>query len=257
MKQLLKLAALALSLSIFTIACNAIFDMPKVADGFFNHVKNQHFDAAYEMVSKDFQKATSLDQFKQFLISTGLVNFKSSSWTSSKFENSQGEIKGTVETTDGGKIPLTMYFIKESSGWKIQRIEKESAGLSMTSENDGKTVPADDDIKALAIESVYNLSQAINTKDFANFYSYISKLWQQQTDKDKLMSFFQEFIDKKIDISSVKGAEIVISDKPMIDENQLLIFKGYFITKPKNVNFELKYVYEHPDWKLVGISVNL
>jgi hypothetical protein len=33
--------------------------------------------------------------------------------------------------------------------------------------------------------------------------------------------------------------------------------EGYYPTQPLKVNFKLKYIYEHPAWKLFGINVNV
>ena len=42
-----------------------------------------------------------------------------------------------------------------------------------------------------------------------------------------------------------------------IGEHGELILKGYFPTKPDQVYFEQKYLYEGLGWKLFGFSINV
>ena len=83
------------------------------------------------------------------------------------------------------------------------------------------------------------------------------RTWQEQITPEKLREIFGDFIDKQVDISSITGVEPILTEPPEIDSNGILILQRYYPTHPARVNFRLKYLYEHPAWKLFGIQVNV
>lgn len=83
-----------------------------------------NIDEAYSYTSKDFQKATSIDNFKKFLDHyPSLKNNKSSFFNERKIENNIGTIKGTLTAKDGAKTPIEFTLIKEDGAWKIINIK--------------------------------------------------------------------------------------------------------------------------------------
>jgi len=74
---------------------------------------------------------------------------------------------------------------------------------------------------------------------------------------DEFKNAFISFIEQDIDLTTLKDMEPVISDAPRIDpETGALLVKGYYSSQPSVTNFDLKYIYEHPNWKLAAINVN-
>ncbi len=110
---------------------------------------------------------------------------------------------------------------------------------------------------ALGLETLLAFNQAVGEKSFAGFHEQISRAWQEQISANKLQEIFADFVDKEIDISSIKEVEPILTEAPQIDSNGILILQGYYPTHPASVNFRLKYLHEHPAWKLFGIQVNV
>jgi hypothetical protein len=127
----------------------------------------------------------------------------------------------------------------------------------VTAESAGKPMPGDERSKVLIRETLLAFNQAVAAKNFAAFHEQISRAWQEQITSQKLREIFADFIDQQIDISSIKGIEPVLTEPPVIDANGIFILQGYYPTHPARVNFRLKYLYEHPAWKLFGIQVNV
>jgi len=117
-------------------------------------------------------------------------------------------------------------------------------------------VPAETELKSMTLESLLAFNKGIQAEDFTAFYEETAKLWQDQTTPDKLKEAFSEFIDKHLDISSIKKSEPVFNQPAEIDSNDVLVVAGYYPTTPKRVVFQLKYLQEDGDWKLVGIKVD-
>ena len=47
------------------------------------------------------------------------------------------------------------------------------------------------------------------------------------------------------------------SSKPTIDDNGVLVIAGHYPTKPNQVYFQQKYIYEGLGWKLIGFSADI
>lgn len=102
-------------------------------------------EGAYMFTAGNFQKATTLEQFKRFIAENpSLGQNKSSSFTSRKIENGVGYIEGTLTAADGAKIPVRYELIKENEAWKILYIEVPQKGAvtaqSSSSERPVQTV---------------------------------------------------------------------------------------------------------------------
>lgn len=228
----------------------------EVADQFFKAVQAQEFSEAYTYVAQDFRAATSLEQLKTFLEQSALINYQEASWSSREITTSQAKLEGTIKTADGGSVPIMMTFVKEDGEWKILYIEKTAAGLA-TKEETTKSIPPLDEINLMTAEAMHELALAINARDFSIFYAKLSKLWQSQTTADDLYSAFKSFSDQNVDLTILKGMDPVFDQPPKIDENDMLILEGYYPTQPSVTHFDLKYLYEHPAWKLAGVHVQL
>ncbi len=119
-------------------------------------------------------------------------------------------------------------------------------------------VPEEADIKSMTEASLISFGRAVKKQDFSSFYEDIATVWQKQTTAEKLQESFKDFLDKKIDIPSVvKEMDPVFNHPAEIGSNDVLVIKGYYPTKPNRVVFQLKYLEEEGEWKLVGIDVNL
>jgi hypothetical protein len=202
----------------------------------------------------DLEIPTNLESFTQSVKDLGLTDFASVSWSSREKKNDRANLEGSVKTRSGGTIPLNVELVKESESWKVIYLSAPQSGVTV--EQGGKQVPTDEKSKTLILDSLLDFNKAVQDKRFDGFHAKISRAWQEQITPDKLKEVFQQFIDKKLDISSIKTVEPILSEPPQINSDGLLILKGYYPTHSSKVNFQLKYVYEHPAWKLFGINVN-
>ena len=117
-------------------------------------------------------------------------------------------------------------------------------------------IPEEKELKSMSQSSLLSFNQSVLKKDFSGFYDEIAALWQEQTTPEKLQTLFKDFIDKEIDLSPIKKLEPVLSSPAAIDSDGVLVVKGYYPTTPARTIFQLKYLEEKGDWKLVGIKVD-
>jgi hypothetical protein len=155
--------------------------------------------------------------------------------------------------TKPNKVTFKLTYVYEASAWKLLGINVQ---VVPAVENTGK-VPADKELKKLALDSLLLFNVAIQTKNFENFYDKIAKLWQKEITPPKLLEIFQSFIDKKINISSIAKLDPTFDGTPAVNEDGFLALKGSYPTQPSKLLFQLKYAYEDDSWKLVGINVEV
>lgn len=103
--------------------------LTKSANQFFSLIENGEIEKAYQSTSKEFQASISESEFESFLSGTSLIDFKSASWSSRSIENNIGELEGSIETKDGGVVPIKINLVKEEGKWKILSIEKTPGGV--------------------------------------------------------------------------------------------------------------------------------
>ena len=241
----------AILLFVFGLTHGAV----KSADDFLAQIGAGKIEAAYQETSATLRKQQTLASFEQTVKELGLTDYASAFWSSREVKNDRAHLEGSVTTRAGGKVPLTMELVKEADGWKVLFLSAPRAGV--TTEKAGKTLPTDEASRRLALESLLAFNQAVRNRDFTPFHQQISRLWQEQITPQKLNEIFAEFIDKQIDFSSIKEVDPILTEAPAIDSDGVLILEGYYPIRPAKVHFRLKYIYEHPAWKLLGIKVNV
>jgi hypothetical protein len=237
--------------------------LPRSADEFFTLIRDGKARDAYLSASREFQASASEGEFANFLKNSGMADFKSASWSSRSVTNNIGELEGSLKTRAGGVIPIKIKLIKEDGRWKIHAIEKARAGLVETEaeKKAPKTsvketaMPAEGDLKTMANSSLLLMARAIKAKDFSEFYNSTAKVWQSQTTPDALQESFQEYIENNVDMTFVGGLSPEFQEKPLIDENGVLVLQGAYPQAPFPLNFIVKYVRQDAEWKLVGIHI--
>lgn len=131
---------------------------------------------------------------------------------------------------------------------------------NVTSDTD-RSVPADDKLQALAKETFSDFSDAIQDRDFTDFHGKIATVWQKDSTPEELNDAFKPFIDNKENYNFKKALAsqtAVFTPAPTFEKVaglDALVLRGNYPTKPELTTFELKYVEEGSEWKLVGINV--
>lgn len=120
-------------------------------------------------------------------------------------------------------------------------------------------VPTEPQSQMLARETVLDFNDAIQSGDFSTFHGNVSKPFQRQASPEKMEDAFKAFIEAKPDFSDVKTMTATFSPSPSIQRKsgvRHLQIKGYYETSPRRMNFDLKYIPEGTEWKLISIEIN-
>lgn len=123
-------------------------------------------------------------------------------------------------------------------------------------------VPDEDEIKSLTDRTLLALNKAVLKKDFTAFCKKeIASAVQDQLTPEKMENSFKELVEKQIDFApAIKDMEPEFKPKPAmshVGDFDVLIVKGFYDTKPSRLSFQLKYVEDEDEWKLVGVDVTM
>ncbi len=270
---------LALAVALACGGCEKRSDPQAVAQLFFQQVSAGQAQVAYQSAAFGFQAQRSAAVFEAAAKEMGLVDMGGVEWDKPQIEGRTAKIPVRVKTKEGKQIALIVTLTRESSKWQVYSLRSPPNEATGISENRftlvGKApsftdavsqpVPPEAELRQLVRGTLLSFNEAITTNSFDAFYDSVSVAWQTgkftqgqgQLTKGQLQREFQPFVEKKVDISSIKSVEPVWTAPVAVGTDGLLVLAGYFPTEPYRVHFSLKYIYELPSWKLFGIDVNL
>jgi hypothetical protein len=154
-------------------------------------------------------------------------------------------------------VQFDLQYLWEESKWKVYslRVTQLPSG---TGDAPATRVPDREELGRLARDCILALGRAAKSGDFKPFYDGLSRLWQGQTDPEKLRQAFAVFIERKdLDLASIDELAPALDPDPYIDDNGWLRFSGRFPAKPYPVRFELGFVFEDGGWKPARLKVDL
>lgn len=252
-------------------------DLPRAADAFLTRIAANDYDGALALTTPDFRASTDRAALEAFARSNGLDSYKSATWTSRQIENSSGQLEGTL-TLASGEVPISISLVKDDGGWKIQKLNKAAAGLSpapapATPAPEAKPEPASEAPAAeesaagdmpdeaaqqqLVADTLHAFAASINGDDFGILHQTAAQPFQDQISVDTLRTQFEGFVEEKVDLSVLDTLTPAIDSSSAIDANGILHLTGSYPTKPSRVNFDLQYMQEDGEWKLVSINVQV
>lgn len=120
-------------------------------------------------------------------------------------------------------------------------------------------VPSDAQLQEMTRTTILDFNSAIKSGDFTNFHRTVSKPFQKQASPEKMADAFKAFTEAKIDFSEVRTLPATYTPPAAIKTTsgvKHLHVLGYYDTSPRRMKFDLKYVPEGKDWKLIAIEVN-
>ena len=134
-----------------------------------------------------------------------------------------------------------------------------SATKSYTKADASKAqIPSDDELQDIVKKTLLDFNDALKKEDFTDFHATISKVWQKQTTPEKMKSNFQSFIDGDADLSDIRSMKANFTSPAEITRStgvKTLETSGSYPTTPNASTFELKYIAEGKEWKLIGLKV--
>ena len=160
-------------------------------------------------------------------------------------------LQGSYPTTPL-RVNFRLKYVNEKAAWKLIgiKVDAKPAGVA------GK-LPTEEEAEALVRDSLIAFNAAIQTKSFVDFHKGVAVMWQKQVTPERLAQLFDPFIKAEANISGITQLEPTFEKPPAINDNGILELKGSYPTRPSRVMFDLGYLFEGSEWKLVKINVNV
>ncbi len=152
-----------------------------------------------------------------------------------------------------GRIDFRLKCVYEKPAWKLFGVK---VNVSPTGAAPGK-VPSETEAADLVRTSLLAFNEAVQEKDFTTFHQSIATVWQAQTTPEKLEAIFQSFIDQEINLAPIKDMTPTFDQPPALNDDGVLVLQGTYSTRASGLRFDLGYLFEDPDWKLVKVKVNV
>ena len=221
------------------------------SEQFLTLIANKNAAQAYASTSESFRARISEKEFTSAVNQLGLTEYASTTWRNREIDNSTGLAEGAMIDKKGGVTPISIRLIKENNAWKVTGAN--IGGADMLSSRP----PRDGDVERLISQTLLDFNHAVKTKNFAAFHGSLSERWKKQSTPGSLLAAFKEFIDKKIDIASIKDLKPQINPPLQLTSDNRLQLKGHYQASPSPIGFELEYANEKGDWKLLSISIRV
>lgn len=234
-------------------------DITKAGDDFFAAVQNDDMDAAYALLSEDFQTTTSKEGLRAYLAANTLDKVQSVSWKSRSITNNTGELEGTITTQKGGAIPIKLGLVKSDSGWKIFRLVKAAAGFRATDSTEiiKPQMPPQVEQIRLVKETTNIFAGALNDKDMKALYDHGSKEFRRTNSVPELTDTFKSFEEFGPELLRLKEQAPGLREPVAIDERGRLSISGFYDMKLDVFVFDQHYELEDGRWKLDEIGIDI
>ena len=238
---------------IVTVVFRLTAGMTAAADGFFTAGKVKDLARAKTYLAEDFRASTSDAQLTAFFESSTLSRYQSSSWSNRSIQNGRGELDGEFRTDTGGVVPMKIGFVKEAGQWKIYSLKKPEAGLS--SEIERRAVPPPEEQRRLVKATIHSFADAVARRNYGEFHSSISGLWQRQLTVEALGGLLKPFVDSGDNFLPLDQRSPTI-ESAAVDDAGLLVLAGRY-PLDSQFTFKTKYLYEGIDWKPAGFDLHV
>lgn len=96
----------------------------QVVEKQLNDIRENNPNKAYSYTSLDFQKATTLEDFKEFIEkNSDLKNNKAINFSSRSINHDVGYLRGSLTAKDGAVMPVEFKMVKENGEWRVLAIQ--------------------------------------------------------------------------------------------------------------------------------------
>lgn len=239
-----KLLAFLAVLALIGVTAGILFteSWVDVVDHQLESLRHHDISKAYSSyTSKDFQAATSLDQFRNFIDAYPVfLNNQSAHFTQRSIEHNIGTLRGNLTSLDHIKTPIEYKLIKEDDKWKI---------LS---------------IRLLKPGNIQNAKEAEHAEDLIE----VTKSQLKDIQDQKLAEAYQNFSSQEFkDATSEEAFREFIKRYPILNHYRVVSFHKptirngvgtlSVILQSEQIAAYVKYylIYEDQKWKIWSMRI--
>ena len=117
-------------------------------------------------------------------------------------------------------------------------------------------LPSEDEQDVLVRTALMTFNDANITNNYAVMLAKSSQQFQTQVTTEKLASALEAFRTNKLFFESVVNKKTDSSEKPVIDNENVLNLAGVIKSKEMQVTYKLRFIQNGTAWKLLGFNVD-
>ena len=225
----------------------------EVVDEFAKASRQGQIEQAHSYLSSTFKNQTDSAQLAQFLSTSMLSKFDRLELQSETLTGDFATVVARLETAEQSSVSVEFNVVRENSGWRIARIKQLPGGDTKSAIK----MPPLDQQQELARESMAVFAQSVKDGSMAAFHRHISSIWQDQADQQHLEQTYSSLIDAEVDLTGLSKILPEISPDSAINDEGVLVLNGVYPTRPSEVKFAQKFVYQENDggWRLLGLYI--
>lgn len=241
---------------VVSSAVGAMSAVSKPADDLLTLLGNGDTTGAYQSGASGLRAAETPEQFAAFVKSSRLDQYRSSNWNKFNVVNSQGTLEGTVTLKDGSSVPLKVSLVNEG-GWKVLGMELTGGAGATVTPPARPSVPSDAELKKLVNRDMSEFRKASRGQDFTRFHSTLAEPFREKYTAEALSGVYEAYRDRDGDLAAVEAIDPTITKPATLDANGVLKVEGEYPARPAAVVFEIKYLFENGEWKVLGFYIKL
>ena len=192
-------------------------------------------------------------EIKFTMLGVGVGSYKIDSPPS----GNQMKIDGQTFRRSGGSAPPNSTTGRTTNSTRNRTTTTDDNSEDSPRSTQDPDLPDDAELQTLVKTTLLDFNSGIQSGSFDSFHSSTASDFQQQVTTAQIEKKFSEFIRRKIDISDISNKQANI--KPSFEDQngiKILNANGSYPSTPK-VDFELKYIQEDVEWKLLFINVKI
>lgn len=148
---------------------------------------------------------------------------------------------------------LIMIVFRQMMLWFVVLIASTTIAFAQSNQN---TVPDDDKLIMLIRTTIIGLNHANRTGNYTVFRDLAAPSFRLANASAKLAEIFSKIRGRNLDLGPVVIFTPKLLEKAKIDDRDFLHLRGFFATRPEQVNFNLVFQNIKGNWLLFGISLN-
>jgi hypothetical protein len=234
-------------------------------------IKEGHYKEAFHKSAFWLQSQQDAVSFEAVARDFNLGDFAACDWRVVSETSKEAHLMGEIPGDNGENTRLTATLIPETGKWRVYAVtissvkyadhpldifNREGRGVTF-GEAFARQIPDEAETRALVSETMQRFNEGLHEKDFTAFYKTTSQLWQSQATLGQVSRAFKGFTDENVTLDDIKNIKMVFEEPPRLTSEGALLVKGYYPTQPNRVVFTVKYTFELPKWKLLGITVSI
>ena len=237
-------------------------DSAEQASGFLALATEGKVQEAYAAAASGFRAAQDERQFNSVLTRLAPTSYSLESWKHRRL--GRGDltvIRGALITDSVGEVRVTIELEREAGRWRVLSISdpnRQGAGPGAWF----WLIPTEEEMKGLVTSVLLEFNRALQEEEFGTFYESMSVPFKISQPLVNFERAYQYLIDAEVDVSGVALVEPVLDEEPRFERKRfgvtwrnVLVVQGHYPTEPLPVEFTLRFLYQHPEWKTFGFFV--